>query len=223
MSRRIIDGQFLSPWTGAGPPALTVENSGPQTIRIRSATLSGKVLPVPGEDPVVWIYWGQTDGGMAQASWERVEDLGARSDTFSVDISDLIPSTSYYFRCYAVGPNSYDWADSSTEFKTLPSTPLVENMAASNVRDVAATLNGQVTHLGEEIPVVIVYWGDNDGKTVAADWDHHEDLGVQSGQFSIAISGLTLERVYYFRCYASNSFGGSWASSTFEFTPRKGR
>ncbi len=223
MSRSIIDGQFLSPWTGAGLPALTVANSNPQTIGIRSATLSGQTLPEPGEDTGAWIYWGQSDGGMSQASWEHVENLGARSDAFNADISGLSPSTTYYFRCYAAGPNSYDWADSSAEFKTLSSSPLVENMTASNVRDVVATLNGQVIHLGEEIPVVTVYWGDNDGKTIAADWDHHEDLGAQGGQFSVTVSGLTPEKVYYFRCHASNSFGGGWAGSTFEFKPRKGR
>ena len=221
--RMIIDGQFLSPWTGAGPPALTVENSTPESINMRYATLSGQVISTDGEDPTVLIYWGESDGGMAQTSWGHVENLEFQSGAFNTDISGLSPDTTYYFRCYAADSNSYDWADSSAEFMTLPNSPLVENLDANDVRDVIATLNGQVTHVGEETPVVIVYWGDNDGETVTADWDHSEDLGAQSGQFSVTVSGLTPERVYYFRCYASNSFGGSWASSTFEFKPRIGR
>ena len=223
ISRMIIDGQFLSPWTGAGPPALTVENSTPESINMRYATLSGQVISTDGEDPTVLIYWGESDGGMAQTSWGHVENLEFQSGAFNTDISGLSPDTTYYFRCYAADSNSYDWADSSAEFMTLPNSPLVENLDANDVRDVIATLNGQVTHLGEETPVVTVYWGDNDGETVAADWDYSEDLGAQTGQFSVTVSGLTPERVYYFRCYASNSFGGSWASSTFEFKPRRGR
>ena len=124
-TRTIIDGQFLSPWTGAGPPALTVENVLPEPLAIRSATLTGRVIPHAGESPAV-----------------------------------LIDS------------NSYDWADSSAAFTTLRVTPLVENLEVTDATNGKATLHGQVTHTGEETPRVILYWGDNDGKTVAAEWDH---------------------------------------------------
>jgi hypothetical protein len=213
LSRTIIEGQFLSPWTGAGPPALTVENADPQGIDIRFATLAGQVLPEDGQDSSVWIYWGPSDGGMTQENWEHVEELGVHSGVFSRRISGLDPNTTYYFRCYAADSDSYDWADASASLRTLPASPLVENMDADNIRDVIATLNGRVTHVGEEIPIVLVYWGKNDAEAVAADWDHHEDLGLQSGLFSVTISGLAPETMYYFRCYAFNSFGGSWASS----------
>jgi hypothetical protein len=220
MTRTIIDGQFLSPWVGAGPPALTVENTSSQNIAIHSATLTGQVFPKDGEIPAIWIYWGPNDAGITQVNWEHVESLGPQSETFNTDISGLDPNTTYYYRCYAADMDSYDWADSSAEFRTLSASPLVENIDVSNTSRGVATLNGKVTYVGDETPSVIIYWGDNDGETVAVEWDHYEDLGQQSGQFSITISGLTSGQVYYFRCYAFNSFGDTWASSTFVFRPR---
>jgi hypothetical protein len=216
----IIDGQFLSPWVGAGPPALTVENTDPQNIEIRSATLTGQILTEGGENPAVWIYWGPNDVGMNQTDWEHVESLESQSETFSTDISGLDPNTTYYYRCFAADSDSYDWADSSAEFTTLPGSPSVENINVSKTSHGHIMLTGQVTYVGEEIPNVIIYWGENDGAVVAEEWDHYEELGPQSGQFSTTISGLISGHVYYFRCYAFNSFGGAWASSSFVFRPR---
>jgi hypothetical protein len=220
ITRTIIDGQFLSPWVGAGPPALTVENTDSQNVETRSATLTGQVFPEDGDNPAVWIYWGPNDAGMNQADWEHVESLEPQSETFSAGISGLDPNTTYYFRCFAADSDSYDWADSSAEFTSLPASPFVENINASNTSRGHAMLTGQVTYVGEEIPNVIIYWGDNDGTIVAEEWDHYEDLGQQSGQFSTTISGLVSGKIYYFRCYAFNSFGGAWASSSFVFRPR---
>ena len=220
ITRAIVDGHFLSPWTGAGPPALTVENASSQNIAIHSATLTGQVFPKDGESSSIRIYWGPTDAGMTPVNWQHVEILGPQSEAFSTDISGLDPNTTYYFRCFAADSDSYDWADSSAEFRTLLASPSVENIGASNASRGFATLSGQVTYVGDETPSVIIYWGDNDGTIMPEEWDHSEDSGQQSGQFSVTVSGLTSGQVYYFRCYAFNSFGGSWASSSFAFRPR---
>jgi len=101
---------------------------------------------------------------------------------------------------------------------TLVGVPTVTNsIGASNVSTTSARLNGEITSIGGEIPTVLIYWGDNDGGTNPAGWDYVEDLGIQSGTFYKDISGLNSGTGYYYRCYASNSYGSDWADSTTSF------
>ena len=98
--------------------------------------------------------------------------------------------------------------------------PAVTNYTgASNIAQTSARLNGEVTSTGGENPTVHIYWGDNDGGTTAGSWDYDINLGVKAaGTFYSNISGLTGNTLYYYRCYAVNSAGESWAASTASFT-----
>ena len=101
---------------------------------------------------------------------------------------------------------------------TPTGVPTVTNsIGASNVSTTSARLNGEITSIGGEVPTVRIYWGDNDGGTNPADWDYTESLGIQSGTFYKDISGLNSGTGYYYRCYASNSYGSDWADSTDSF------
>jgi len=97
--------------------------------------------------------------------------------------------------------------------------PSVSTNDASNVGTTTARLNGNLNSTGGENPTVKIYWGDNDAGTTAGNWDHEENLGTKgTGAFYKDVSGLTPNTTYYFRCYASNSAGGTWASSGKSFT-----
>jgi hypothetical protein len=66
---------------------------------------------------------------------------------------------------------------------------------------------------------VHIYWGDNDGGTTPANWDHDENLGTKPiGTFYQDISSLNATTTYYYRCYAINSQGSDWADATEQFT-----
>jgi hypothetical protein len=201
------------------PPA--VVNHPATGITYGSATLHGEVTDTVGEDPTVTIYWGDDDAGTTAANWDNQIDLGTRSQgAFDSDVTGLSYGTTYYFRCYAENSAGGSWAPSTESFDTSasPAAPSIANRPATNVASGSATLNGEVTDAGGEPPTVSIYWGESDGGTAAAGWDHVEDLGVRSGLFAKGISGLSFETTYYFRAYAENSAGGSWAPSTASFT-----
>jgi hypothetical protein len=101
-----------------------------------------------------------------------------------------------------------------------PSTaPVITNQPATNITYQSATLNGNLTDDGGQAATVKIYWGDNDGGTTAGSWDSVIDLGVKAaGAFSSGITGLTPLQTYYYRCFASNSIGSTWASPTTGFT-----
>ncbi len=104
--------------------------------------------------------------------------------------------------------------------KIIPdwTVPVVSNGVASAVTDASANLNGTVIDIGGETPSVIIYWGDNDGGTVAGGWDNSISMSIQNGPFFATISGLIPNKMYYYRCYAANLMGGDWADSASIFT-----
>jgi len=98
--------------------------------------------------------------------------------------------------------------------------PTVTNgIGATLVTTNTARLNGEITGTGGQNPSVIIYWGTSDGGTNIGHWTQQLSLGNLGKQtFSRDISGLNPGTKYYYRCYASNSAGASWASSTETFT-----
>ncbi|UCG47810.1 MAG: choice-of-anchor D domain-containing protein, partial [Phycisphaerales bacterium] len=89
---------------------------------------------------------------------------------------------------------------------------------ATDVTSASARLNGQVTGTAGENPAVYIYWGDEDGGTVAENWDNELSLGTMAeGPFYADLSGLINGRTYYYRCYVADSTTGLWASSTDTF------
>ncbi len=111
------------------------------------------------------------------------------------------------------------WLDNT--FTNQTGSPRVINLTTSNITTYGATINGQVIYNGTEDPTVEIYWGAGDGgtSTTPGIWDHRVNLGTQGvGTFHADICGLDQDTTYYFRCYASNSFGVDWANTTARFT-----
>ena len=145
----IIDGEVGN--SAANPP--TVINAAPSEIAPTSATIGGEVTDTGGANPAVTIYWGDNDGGIAAGSWAKSINMGSRAGSFSSEITNLIPSTSYFYRCFASNSAGEDWADCSASFTTgpPPNPPTVVNTAATKVSFTEADLNGEVTATGGEI------------------------------------------------------------------------
>jgi hypothetical protein len=213
----VIEGKYLAPWTGAGPPSLTVENREPNDIGMTFVTLGGDIVSPGSEWPHVLLFWGDSDGSITQENWAHVEDLGIQSDGFTIEIAGLTPLTSYYFRTFCYNVDGHDWADASTGFTTLSAIASVEHLALTNLKSASVTLNGRVDYLGAEAPVVTVYWGTTDGQTDPAAWEYSQDLGVQSGEFSVDLTNMAESRRHYYRFYCVNSYGESWADASTEF------
>lgn len=99
--------------------------------------------------------------------------------------------------------------------------PQVTNgSGASAVTASNATLNGVLT-MGDRATVK-VFWGDNDGMNSFTDWDATNVLGVRNEDVALStnITGLTANKTYYYRYYATNSslLADDWADSTASFS-----
>jgi hypothetical protein len=198
------------------PPA--VANAPATGISHTQADLRGTVTDTGGEAPNVTIYYGPNDGGADPATWASSVNLGAQSGDFLNTVFFLDAGTTYYFRAYAENSGGAAWAASSESFTTLAyDPPAVENAPATSVTGTSARIGGAVTDTGGQAPSVTVYWGTSDGGTSPTGWQHAEDLGQQSAEFSVAVSGLAPTTTYYFRCFAQNDAGDAWADATGQF------
>jgi hypothetical protein len=103
-----------------------------------------------------------------------------------------------------------------------PGAATVVNQPVSALTSNSATLNGQVTNIGDGAPSITLFWGTADGGLTAAGWQHSLPLpGTYSGSYSGGVSELAPATTYYFTSRATNVAGDSWAlsSSSFETPP----
>ena len=72
-----------------------------------------------------------------------------------------------------------------------------------------ATLTAQLLSTGGQNPTVKILWGDEDGEQVGMSWDNEVTVSTNQavGSFSTTIDIPNLEKVYYFRAWASNAGG----------------
>ncbi len=95
--------------------------------------------------------------------------------------------------------------------------PVVANSAATGLQPNGATLNGQVSSSGNQVPTVTIYYGPANGGTNPSAWADSTTLGLQNSTFSAPVFNLNPSTTYYFTACASNQAGGAWAQPSLSF------
>ncbi len=92
-------------------------------ITSHSARLGGQVTSTGGEDPNVYLHWGDSDGGMDVKRWSHAVSLGRRAaGAVHADLADLDAATPYYYRLYAANSAGGQWAAQTESFSTYGET-----------------------------------------------------------------------------------------------------
>ena len=203
--------------TTVAPPA--VVNMAATTIMTDSATVGAEITSSGGEDPLVTIFYGLTDGGSTEGNWENFVLLGAQSGAAGTTIGNLLTGRTYFHRARASNAGGSAWASTSLSFETArPVPPSVVNRGADGVRGASANLRGEVTNSGFDAPEITIFYGREDGGTDPGGWDQSVTIGERSGTFSLFVSNLAELTSYFFRCRATNVAGVAWAPASGTFT-----
>jgi hypothetical protein len=105
----------------------------------------------------------------------------------------------------------------------LADTPIIQNLAATNVTTTSAWLNGFISSTGgAPVTAVTVYWGPADGGGTAGGlWAHTNSVTggpwIKNAVATFQASSLTENTFYYYRFAATNSFGSESALSSERF------
>ena len=103
------------------PPAIT--NAAATGINGTFATLNGDITSAGGDPPTVTIYYGTSDGGDVTGNWQFTTAIGAQEGSFSQLVTNLLPTTTYYFRAFAQNSAGSAWASPSLNFITPDFVP----------------------------------------------------------------------------------------------------
>jgi uncharacterized protein (TIGR02145 family) len=133
-----------------------------------------------------------------------------KSLSFTSNISQLLPSTSYYVRAYAVNSAGTSYGK-SISFKTLGDKPASNSQNASNIQLTTATINGTVSPNSLETTVTFEYGITTSyGSTVVAQQSPLN--GDSEGNVSADLTELTPGKTYHFRIKAENTLGITYSS-----------
>jgi hypothetical protein len=102
---------------------------------------------------------------------------------------------------------------------TLTFTPAaLTNLPATSITTTSAVLNAQVLSIGNDAPLVTLYYGPVDGGTNPFAWSNSISVGWQTGSFSQPVSGLAFSSTYFYAVKGVNVAGTSWATPSRSFT-----
>ncbi len=180
-----------------------------------SATLNGNLTSLGNYS---WAYVSFEWGG--NTSYGNATTPGNMSTTgpFSDSINGLSPNTTYHFRAKALGNGTYAFYGNDTTFTTAQA-PEVTTDAATDITANSATLNGNLTSLGNVSSVNVWFEYATDaffsGNNTYNNSTAHQAMSA-IGPFHASVSGLLGNTTYHFRAMASDgSTTVSGADATF--------
>ncbi len=190
--------------TGALPP--TVSTGSVTNITTTSATGSGAVISDGGstvsERGLCWsTNHNPTINGTHIAAGEGTGD-------FTATMTNLTANTTYYVRAYAINGVGPAYGD-EVEFATLSiSVPGVTTASVTNIGNTTATGGGNViSDGGTEVTERGICWSTSHNPTISG---NHANSGTGMGEFTVNMTGLTPNTIYYVKAYAINSQGLSY-------------
>jgi uncharacterized protein (TIGR02145 family) len=140
---------------------------------------------------------------------------GTGTTTFTANLTELTPGTTYYVRAYATNSEGTSYG-TEVNFKTTDlAAPTVTTTAVSNLTKTSATTGGEVTsNGGAEVTARGVCWSASESPTLD---DNVIPSASGNGSFAITITGLDPGQTYHVRAYATNSVNTSYGLDV-EFT-----
>lgn len=190
-------------------------------IQPLSATIHGTLLSTGGAPTQVSLFTGRTDGGTDATTWENRIDLGRQHEgPIRTPLTNLTFGTQYHYRFYATNAIGDTWGRASETVVTKMAPPRCAVLAAADIRATTCTLQGFVEYLGlgEDLPVLTLYWGRTDGGANIAQWAHShtfDPMGIR--RFETPVENLQPGAVYYVRAHITSSSGRSWSPATRRF------
>ena len=182
-----------------GNSTLAVSTATPASITCFGLTCGGEVTNEGNSAVIVRGVCYSTQQNPTIADPHTTDGYGIGG--FTSVVEGLEMNTGYYVRAYALTANGTSYGEQKM-FTTKNGLPVLTTMAASEIGTTWATCGGDVSDDGGmEITERGICWGTNHNPTVEG---NHGANGAGLGSFSVNMSGLEPNTIYYVRAYATN-------------------
>ena len=198
-------------------PQVVVTTSEPMLVTAISAMGGGEVTVSDGTYILVkGLCWATHENPTTNDDFFQEAESGVGS--FSLSMTNLNISTTYYVRAYAVTPNGTIYGDQKT-FITRDGIPILTTAEVTNITGATATCGGNITDNGG-LNVIArgMCWSTSPNPTVA---DSHTTDGSGNGSYTSSITGLGVSTTYFVRAYATTAAGTTYGEEK-TFTTRDG-
>ena len=198
-------------WNGsAWVPTSSVSNA--QLPVISTIVATNTLTPSPSSGGTI-----TSDGGYSITSkgvcWStspnptisnNITNNGTGASNFTSILSNLLPTTTYYYRAYAT--NSIGTGYGITYTFTTASNPQITTTIISDVTSSTASAGGTIlSDGGATITAKGVCWSTSPNPTIALTTKTNDGTGMTT--FASNINGLLPITTYYVRAYATTSYG----------------
>lgn len=137
---------------------------------------------------------------------------GTGTGYFSSAISNLSGSTRYYARAYATNSVGTGYGNEITFTTEAIVLPTLTTAVASNITSDSAVSGGTITSNGGSVITARgIVWSTTQNPTITLTTKTTDATSTEN--FSSTITGLTRNKTYYVRAYATNSLGTAYGNS----------
>jgi uncharacterized protein (TIGR02145 family) len=185
-----------------------VETAAVSDITFSSAVLGGSITSNGGAEILAkGIAYGTTAEPTIAGD---TTNQGTGSDAFEIDLTELLPNTTYYARAYATNSVGTTYGE-EVEFITQAGLTVI-TLEASDPTYEQIYINVSVTDEGASPPTTLgVYYSKTNSVPSDSDLEYMVNgLGLES--IGTGLNGLTPGTKYYFRAVAINAQGTSYSS-----------
>jgi len=184
-------------------------------IGLTSAVSGGTIIADGGEEITAkGVCWSTLTNPTVADS--KTSD-GKGSANFVSNLVGLAEGTTYYVRAYATNEVGTAYGNELTFTTTQVTGAVITTTEATNITSTTATAGGNITDAGGgTISARGICWGTAPNPTIAG---NKTSNGTSTGTFTGNLTPLTDGTTYYYRAYATNSFGTTYGQEFSFITP----
>jgi len=184
----------------------TLVTTSPSTIKSTTAVTGGYISD-DGNSEITsrGICWSTTSNPTINSNYTT---NGTGTGAFVTTLTNLIGSTKYYVRAYAINGVGITYGNLDSLTTAPPVLASVTTRDVINIGSTTATGRGQVTSSGgATVSERGICWNSTGNPTID---DNHAAGGSGLGNYSASITGLSPVSKYYMRAYVINDVGISY-------------
>jgi len=186
-----------------------VQTGGANFITTSSATIQGEIVQQGMSLVTKYGHCWSTSTSPTISDNTLESSGGSTIDTFSTSLTGLSNNTKYYYRAYAENSQGLAYG-SKQSFSTTNGEPTVITGGISNISTTSITLEGEITGIGD---APITQHGHCWSTTPNPNINNTTPStggNATVGTFTSSVTDLNTSTTYYYKAYATNSFGTAY-------------